>query len=84
MSVAGASQGANCAPALGDSAAAEFNKAASVGVQICAAGPSQGANWPCRPRRCETQRLLVRHSAPALGGSAAAELGNEAASVGVR
>ncbi len=46
------------------------------------------ANWPCRPRRCETQRLLVpsmpaqagmepRHSAPC-GGSEAAS----AASVG--
>ncbi len=57
---------------------------------IRAAEPPQGANWPCRPRRCETQRLLVpslpaqagmepRHSAPAFGGSAAAS----AASVGV-
>jgi len=61
---------------------------------MSAAGPPQGANWPCRPRRCETQRLLVpsmpaqagmepRHSAPAFGGSAAAEWVNEAASVGV-
>jgi hypothetical protein len=56
---------------------------------MSAAGPHQGANWPCRPRRCGTQRLLVpsmpaqagmepRHSAPS-GGSAAAV----AASVGV-
>src|SRR5258706_9208868 len=48
---------------------------------IRAAEPPQGANWPCRPRRCETQRLLVpstpaqagtepRRSAPS-GGSAA-------------
>ena len=65
---------------------------------MSAAGPPQGANWPCRPRRCETQRLLVpsmaaqagmepRQSAPAFGGSAAAELANElaneAANVGV-
>ena len=50
---------------------------------MSAAGPPQGVNWPCRPRRCETQRLLVRHSAPS-GGSAAAELINEAASVGVQ
>ena len=50
---------------------------------MSAAGPPQGANWPCRPRLCETQRLVVRHSAPAFGGSAAAELANEAASVGV-
>jgi hypothetical protein len=59
---------------------------------MSAAGPRRG--WPCRPRRCETQRLLVpsmpaqagmepRHSAPS-GGSAAAELANEAASVGVQ
>jgi hypothetical protein len=32
MSAAGPPQGANCAPALGGSAAAEFNEAASVGV----------------------------------------------------
>ena len=62
---------------------------------MSAAGPSQGANRPCRPRRCETQRLLApsmpaqagmepRHSAPAFGGNAAAELVNEAASVGVQ
>ncbi len=61
---------------------------------MSAAGPPQGASWPCRPRRCETQRLLVpsmpaqagmepRHSAPS-GDSAAAELINEAASVGVQ
>ena len=42
---------------------------------MSAAGPPRGANSPCRPRRCETQRLLVpsmpaqagmepRHSAP--------------------
>ena len=79
---------------LGGSAAAELaNEAASVGVHMSAAGPPQGANWPCRPRRCETQRLLApsmpaqagmepRHSAPAFGGSAAAEWVNEAASVG--
>ena len=59
---------------------------------MSAAGPPQGASWPCRPRRCETQRLLVpslpaqagrepRHSAPS-GGSVVAELVNEAASVG--
>jgi hypothetical protein len=56
---------------------------------MSAAGPSQRANWPCRPRRRGTQRLLLpsmraqagiepRHSTPS-GGSAAAE----AASVGV-
>jgi len=64
---------------------------------MSAAGPRRG--WPCRPRRCETQRLLVpsmpaqagmepRHSAPAFGGSAAVqlanELANEAASVAVQ
>src|SRR5258706_278812 len=48
------------------------------GTPMSAAGPPQGANWPCRPRRCETQRLLVpsmpaqagmepRHSAPSGG-----------------
>ncbi len=51
-----------------------------------AAGAPQGASWPCGLRRCETQRLLAKHSAP-FGGSAAAELpnelANEAASVGV-
>ena len=47
---------------------------------MSAAGPPQGANWPCRRRRCETQRLLLpsmpaqagmepRHSAPS-GASA--------------
>ena len=64
---------------------------------MSAAGPRRG--WPCRPRRCETQRLLVpsmpaqagmepRRSAPVFGGSAAAELANElaneAASVGAQ
>ncbi len=62
------------------------------GDPMSADGPPRGANCPCRPRRCETQRLLVpsmpaqagmepRHSAPN-GGSEAAELANEAASVG--
>jgi hypothetical protein len=41
-----------------------------------AAGPSQGANWPCRPLRCETQRL------PA--AELATQLANEAASVGAQ
>jgi hypothetical protein len=63
MSTAGPPQGANCAPAFGGSAAAEWvNEAASVGVVPCAAGPPQGANC-----------------APAFGGSAAAELANELA-----
>jgi hypothetical protein len=92
MSAAGPPQGANRAPAFGGSAAAP---AASVGVHVRTAGPPQDANWPCRPRRCETQRLLApsmpaqagmepRRSASAFGGSAAAELANEAASVGAQ
>ena len=85
MSAAGPPQGAKCAPSGGSAAAT----VASVGAHQIAAGPPQGTKWPCRPRRCETQRLLVpskpaqagsepRHSAPS-GGSAAAS----AASVGV-
>jgi len=42
----------------------------SADAPMSADGPPRGANWPCRPRRCETQRLLVPS--------------NEAASVGVQ
>ena len=58
---------------------------------MSAAGPRRG--WPCRPRRCETQRLVVpsmpaqagmepRHSAPS-GGSAAAAATSGDTPVGV-
>jgi hypothetical protein len=69
MSAFGPSQGANCAPASGGSAAVELanelaNEAASVGGVPCAAGPK-------------------RECALASGSSVAAEFVNEAPSVEV-
>ena len=65
---------------------------------MSAAGPPQGANappwgaaqrpnWPMRPQAWrytdERRRAAPRRECAPLGGSAAAELANEAASVGV-
>src|SRR6266480_1453320 len=60
MSAAGPSQGANCAPAFGGSAAAA---AASVGAVLCAAGPPQGAN--CAPSGGSAAAELANEAASA-------------------
>jgi hypothetical protein len=90
MSAAGPSQGANYAPPGGSAAAELAHEAASVGAVISAAGPSQrvrGGVWI----RGGLRMMHAPAGEPARHGcsdplpsarSAAAELANEAASVG--